>query len=137
MYISQVRSLTLDSLKPSILRHLKAVGNVKSNSVYEALLPPDFDRSRLKNEENRLEFITEKYVIMKYASPEDKERILLKSEQNIATVNMILPFPSTFNGSTVKPPNKEHTWGPSLLSFVERLSSFGMECIYKGTFRLS
>ena len=39
----------------------------------------------------------------------------------------------------MEPPNSGHTWGPSLLSFVGRLSSFeGLfrVCIYKGTFRV-
>ena len=41
--------------------------------------------------------------------------------------------------NTVEPPNG-HTWDPAFLFFVERLSSwrlFCIECIYKGTFRLS
>ena len=78
--MSQVRSLTLDSLKPSVVRRLKAVGNVKSNAVYEANLSEDFDRALLKKGENRLDFITEKYVSMKYTSAADKERILMESE---------------------------------------------------------
>ena len=82
MYISQVRSLTLDSLKPSVIRHIKSIGNIKSNAVYEAQLPKDFDRSRLRKGggEGRQDFITEKYVSIKYASPEDRERIFQESE---------------------------------------------------------
>lgn len=78
--MSQVRSLTLDSLKPSVVRKLKAVGNAKSNAVYEAHLQEDFDRTLLKKGENRQDFITEKYVGMKYTSAADKERILIESE---------------------------------------------------------
>ena len=82
VYISQVRSLTLDSLKPSVVRHIKSVGNIKSNAIYEAQLPKDFDRSQLKKGggEGRQDFIMEKYVSMKYASPEDRERIFKESE---------------------------------------------------------
>lgn len=82
VYISQVRSLTLDSLKPSVVKHIKAIGNTKSNAVYEALLPKDFDRMQLRKGggEGRQDFITEKYVIIKYASPEDRERIFQESE---------------------------------------------------------
>ena len=81
MYVSQVRSLTLDSLKPASIRHLRSVGNTKANTVYEAVLPKDFDKSALKKANGRRQdFIMEKYVIMKYASPEDKERILVESE---------------------------------------------------------
>ena len=81
VYVSQVRSLTLDSIKPSVVRKLKAIGNTKSNTVYEALLPEDFDRSQLKKGENRQDFIMEKYVSMKYVTPDEKERILRKSKQ--------------------------------------------------------
>ena len=38
----------------------------------------------------------------------------------------------------VGPPNKEHTWEPVFLSFVERLSSFGGYFVWSvNTFRLS
>ena len=80
MYVSQVRSLTLDSIKPSVVRRLKSLGNVKVNAVYEALLPKDFDRTQLKRGENRQEFIMEKYMGLRYVSPEDKERILTESK---------------------------------------------------------
>lgn len=40
----QVRSLTLDVLKPEWVESMKENGNRKSNAVYEALLPEDFDR---------------------------------------------------------------------------------------------
>jgi len=80
VYVSQVRSLTLDSLKPSVVRHIKAMGNIKSNAIYEALLPKDFDRSQLKNGENRQDFIMDKYLVMRYALPEEKERILIESK---------------------------------------------------------
>ncbi len=82
VYISQVRSLTLDSLKPSVVRHIKAIGNTKANAIYEALLPKDFNKSRLRKGggEGRQDFITEKYISMKYASPENRERIFQESE---------------------------------------------------------
>jgi len=81
VYVSQVRSLTLDSLKPTSIRHLRSVGNTKANAVYEAVLPKDFDKSSLrKGDGGRQDFILEKYVSMKYMSAEDKERILVESE---------------------------------------------------------
>ena len=80
MYVSQVRSLTLDSLKPSVLRRIKSIGNIKSNAVYEALLPKDFDRLQVRRPEIRKDFIVEKYVDMKYVLPPDKEKILAESE---------------------------------------------------------
>lgn len=60
---------------------MKEVGNTKSNAVYEELLPKDFDRETLKKKEDwRQEFITDKYVAMKYTSQENKERILQESK---------------------------------------------------------
>ena len=40
----QVRSLTLDTLKPEWLQKLKEFGNKNSNAIYEKNLPEDFDR---------------------------------------------------------------------------------------------
>ena len=60
---------------------MKEVGNTKSNAVYEELLPKDFDRETLRKKEDwRQEFITDKYVAMKYTSQENKERILQESK---------------------------------------------------------
>ncbi len=64
-----------------MLKHLKAMGNTKANAIYEALLPETFDKTQLKRDkEKKKDFITEKYVCMKYAQPEDKERILRESK---------------------------------------------------------
>ena len=41
---AQVRSLTLDTLKPEWLEKLKEFGNKNSNGIYEKNLPEDFDR---------------------------------------------------------------------------------------------
>ena len=81
VYVSQVRSLTLDSIKASVVRKIKAIGNTKSNAVYEALLPEDFDKTKLKKGERRGDFIEEKYLGLKYVSPTDKERILKESKE--------------------------------------------------------
>ena len=60
---------------------MKEVGNTKSNAVYEERLPKDFDRETLRKKEDwRQEFITDKYVAMKYTSQENKERILQESK---------------------------------------------------------
>ena len=81
VYISQVRSLTLDTLKSEWVVRMKEVGNTKANAIYEELLPKDFDREALRKKEDwRQEFITDKYVNMKYTSPENKERILQESK---------------------------------------------------------
>ena len=81
VYISQVRSLTLDTLKSEWVARMKEVGNAKSNEEYEEFLPEDFDREALRKKEDwRQEFITDKYVNMKYTSQKNKERILQESK---------------------------------------------------------
>lgn len=80
VYVSQVRSLTLDSVKPTSIRRLRSVGNTKANALYEAHLPQDFDKLQVRRPDRRQEFIMEKYVGMRYTSPVDKERILMESE---------------------------------------------------------
>ena len=42
--VLQVRSLTLDTLKPEWVEKLKEFGNKSSNVLYEKNLPEDFDR---------------------------------------------------------------------------------------------
>ena len=46
MYVTshQVRSLTLDTLNAAALAKLKDIGNVRSNQIFEACLPEDFDK---------------------------------------------------------------------------------------------
>lgn len=80
VYISQSRSLTLDTLKPESVSRLKEIGNVKSNTVYEKNLPQDFERPSVRKHEGRRQFITDKYSTMKYTSEEDKERITIESK---------------------------------------------------------
>ncbi|GLU18435.1 hypothetical protein SLE2022_347390 [Rubroshorea leprosula] len=45
VHISQVRSTTLDTWLPEHVAFMHSMGNQKSNSFWEAELPPDFDRS--------------------------------------------------------------------------------------------
>ncbi|CAI8039126.1 Arf-GAP with coiled-coil, ANK repeat and PH domain-containing protein 3, partial [Geodia barretti] len=75
VYVSQVRSLTLDTLKPEWLEKLKEFGNKNSNGIYEKNLPEDFDREAVRTEEGRQEFITEKYIELKYTGEEERETI--------------------------------------------------------------
>ena len=70
---------------------MKAVGNAKSNEVYEELLPQDFDRESLRKDNGRLEFITDKYVNMKYTSQENKERIRQESRSSRVTTFTNVP----------------------------------------------
>lgn len=55
VHISKVRSTTLDTWLPEQVAFMQSMGNEKSNSYWEAELPPNFDRSGI-----------EKYIRAKY-----------------------------------------------------------------------
>ncbi|OTB15704.1 hypothetical protein K445DRAFT_11928 [Daldinia sp. EC12] len=70
-HISKVRSLTLDitSFTPDIIELLLLVGNRVSNMVWEAKLDPSLKPGPQATREQRLKFITAKYVDRAYVEP--------------------------------------------------------------------
>lgn len=70
-HISKVRSLTLDitSFTPDIIELLLLVGNRVSNMVWEARLDPSLKPGPQASREQRLRFITAKYVERAYVEP--------------------------------------------------------------------
>jgi len=70
-HISKVRSLTLDinSFTTDIVELLLLVGNRVSNMVWEAKLDPSLKPSPQATREQRLKFITAKYVERAYVEP--------------------------------------------------------------------
>lgn len=70
-HISKVRSLTLDitSFTPDIIELLLLVGNRVSNMVWEARLEPGIKPSPQATREQRLKFITAKYVDKAFVEP--------------------------------------------------------------------
>ncbi|CAJ2501086.1 Uu.00g039390.m01.CDS01 [Anthostomella pinea] len=70
-HISKVRSLTLDitSFTPDIIELLLLVGNRVSNMIWEARLDPGFKPSPQATREQRLRFITMKYVDRAFVEP--------------------------------------------------------------------
>lgn len=70
-HISKVRSLTLDitSFTPDIIELLLLVGNRVSNMVWEARLEPGIKPGPQASREQRLKFITAKYVDKAYVEP--------------------------------------------------------------------
>ncbi|KAJ9139102.1 PH domain-containing protein [Pleurostoma richardsiae] len=70
-HISKVRSLTLDitSFTPDIVELLLLVGNRVSNMVWEARLDPALKPTPHATREQRLKFITAKYVDRAYVEP--------------------------------------------------------------------
>ncbi len=70
-HVSKVRSLTLDttSFTPDIVELLLLVGNRVSNMVFEHRLDPTMKLTAQANREQRLRFITAKYVDRAYVEP--------------------------------------------------------------------
>lgn len=70
-HISKIRSLTLDttSFTPDIIELLLLVGNRVSNMVFEARLDPAVKLTPSATREQRLKFITAKYVERAYVEP--------------------------------------------------------------------
>ncbi|KAL2271310.1 hypothetical protein VTJ83DRAFT_681 [Remersonia thermophila] len=70
-HVSKIRSLTLDttSFTPDIIELLLLVGNRVSNMVFEARLDPAVKLTPQANREQRLKFITAKYVDRAYVEP--------------------------------------------------------------------
>ncbi|KAF3803428.1 Protein csx2 [Colletotrichum gloeosporioides] len=70
-HISKVRSLTLDinSFTPDIVELLLLVGNRVSNMIWEAKLEPGMKPGPQATREQRLRFITAKYVDRAYIEP--------------------------------------------------------------------
>ncbi|KAI0482427.1 ArfGap-domain-containing protein [Xylariaceae sp. FL0804] len=70
-HISKVRSLTLDikSFTPDIIELLLLVGNRVSNMIWEARLDPSLKPSPQATREQRLKFITAKYVDRGFVEP--------------------------------------------------------------------
>ncbi|SPO00812.1 related to ADP-ribosylation factor (ARF) GTPase activating protein (GAP) with effector functions [Cephalotrichum gorgonifer] len=70
-HISKVRSLTLDitSFTPDIIELLLLVGNRVSNMTWEAKLDPSLKPSPQATREQRLKFITSKYVDRAWVAP--------------------------------------------------------------------
>ena len=70
-HISKIRSLTLDttSFTPDIIELLLLVGNRVSNMVFEARLDPATKLTPTATREQRLKFITAKYVERTYVEP--------------------------------------------------------------------
>ncbi|KAK3310026.1 uncharacterized protein B0T15DRAFT_406774 [Chaetomium strumarium] len=70
-HVSKIRSLTLDttSFTPDIIELLLLVGNRVSNMVFEAKLDPAMKLTPQANREQRLRFITAKYVDRAFVEP--------------------------------------------------------------------
>lgn len=68
VHISKVRSATLDTWLPEQVEFIRSMGNEKSNSYWEAELPPNYDRVGIEN------FIRAKYEDKRWVSKDGKPR---------------------------------------------------------------
>ncbi|XP_015576167.1 ADP-ribosylation factor GTPase-activating protein AGD5 isoform X1 [Ricinus communis] len=68
VHISKVRSATLDTWLPEQIAFIQSMGNDKSNSYWEAELPPNYDRVGIEN------FIHAKYEEKRWVSREGQAR---------------------------------------------------------------
>lgn len=68
VHISKVRSATLDTWLPEQVAFIQTMGNEKSNSYWEAELPPNYDRVGIEN------FIRAKYEEKRWVPREGKQK---------------------------------------------------------------
>ncbi|XP_008224960.1 PREDICTED: probable ADP-ribosylation factor GTPase-activating protein AGD5 isoform X2 [Prunus mume] len=68
VHISKVRSATLDTWLPEQVAFIQSMGNEKSNSFWEAELPPNYDRVGIEN------FIRAKYEHKKWVPRDGKAK---------------------------------------------------------------
>lgn len=72
VHISKVRSATLDTWLPEQVSFIQSMGNDKSNSFWEAELPPNYDRVGIEN------FIRAKYQEKRWIPRDGKSNSALK-----------------------------------------------------------
>ncbi|KAK1407073.1 hypothetical protein QVD17_38684 [Tagetes erecta] len=79
VHISKVRSATLDTWLPEQVAYIRSMGNAKSNSYWEAELPPNYDRVGIEN------FIRAKYEEKRWAAKERKPSSPSRLQENKAS----------------------------------------------------
>ncbi|XP_057460437.1 ADP-ribosylation factor GTPase-activating protein AGD5-like [Actinidia eriantha] len=84
VHISKVRSATLDTWLPEQVAFIQSMGNEKSNSYWEAELPPNYDRVGIEN------FIRAKYEEKRWIAKNSKPKspphqIIQKSEPAVTS----------------------------------------------------
>ncbi|OVA20200.1 Arf GTPase activating protein [Macleaya cordata] len=80
VHISKVRSATLDTWLPEQVAFIQSMGNEKSNSYWEAELPPNYDRVGIEN------FIRAKYEEKRWVPREGKSKSPSKVREEKASV---------------------------------------------------
>ncbi|MCL7041806.1 hypothetical protein MKW94_028265 [Papaver nudicaule] len=85
VHISKVRSATLDTWLPEQVAFIQSMGNVKSNSYWEAELPPNYDRVGIEN------FIRAKYEDKRWVSRDANSKSPSEVREEKASVNRQRP----------------------------------------------
>ncbi|KAM7500836.1 hypothetical protein LguiA_025250 [Lonicera macranthoides] len=81
VHISKVRSATLDTWLPDQIAFIQSMGNEKSNSYWEAELPPKYDRVGIEN------FIRAKYEDKRWIPRDGKAKLPSKVREEKTPVN--------------------------------------------------
>ncbi|XP_052181007.1 ADP-ribosylation factor GTPase-activating protein AGD5-like isoform X2 [Diospyros lotus] len=90
VHISKVRSATLDTWLPDQVALIQSMGNEKSNSYWEAELPPNYDRVGIEN------FIRAKYIERRWVPRDGKTKS--SSTRKEEKISVYKPDPGTSNG---------------------------------------
>ncbi|XP_042498571.1 probable ADP-ribosylation factor GTPase-activating protein AGD15 [Macadamia integrifolia] len=120
VHISKVRSATLDTWLPEQVSFMQSMNNEKSNSYWEAELPPNYDRSGIES------FIRAKYVERRWVSKNAKQftskpeesgfsyNLGIEHRSNSGSSNKFMrSAPISINNSTIKrePSENRRRWG--------------------------
>lgn len=100
VHISKVRSATLDTWLPEQIAFIQSMGNEKSNSYWEAELPPNYDRIAIEN------FIRTKYQEKRWVRRDAKAISSSRVSEEKGSINR--PGPGS-NGWHAFTENVEHS----------------------------
>uniref|UniRef100_A0A5B7A856 Putative ADP-ribosylation factor GTPase-activating protein AGD5 n=1 Tax=Davidia involucrata TaxID=16924 RepID=A0A5B7A856_DAVIN len=85
VHISKVRSATLDTWLPEQVAFIQSMGNEKSNSYWEAELPPNYDRVGIEN------FIRAKYEEKRWIPKDGKPKSPSRGREEKASMQLQRP----------------------------------------------
>ncbi|XP_057466062.1 ADP-ribosylation factor GTPase-activating protein AGD5-like isoform X2 [Actinidia eriantha] len=99
VHISKVRSATLDTWLPEQVAFIQTMGNEKSNSYWEAELPPNYDRVGIEN------FIRAKYEEKRWIPKNGKPKSPSRALEEKASVQWQRPGDGSGHGHVNKSEN--------------------------------
>ncbi|KAG8364985.1 hypothetical protein BUALT_Bualt18G0055500 [Buddleja alternifolia] len=102
VHISKVRSATLDTWLPEQVAFIQSMGNEKSNSYWEAELPPNYDRVGIEN------FIRAKYEDKRWTPKDGKPMSPTRRIEEKASVQWQRPTERNGHGHVSNSGNSSH-----------------------------